>query len=179
MDIEPLSVSNIKAIVESDGGNGWKHDADIWADRLRKTRANDQATVVALIDGRAVGYGSLVWESGYSSFAENGIPEIHDVAVCKHFRRTGVATKIIGQLEGSAAANGRTTVGIGVGLYADYGAAQRLYATLGYAPDGRGVTYNGSPVEPGTEYRVDDHLILWLTKCLIQVKENDRLGAWT
>jgi GNAT superfamily N-acetyltransferase len=173
MDIEPLNFSHIKAIVESDGGNGWKHDADIWADRLRKTKANEQATVVALIDGRAVGYGSLVWKSGYSSFAENGIPEIHDIATCKQFRRTGVATKIIRQLEGSAAADGRSMVGIGVGLCADYGAAQRLYTSLGYAPDGRGVTYHGSLVKPGTEYLVDDHLILWLTKRLHWDNEKD------
>lgn len=64
-------------------------------------------------------------------------------------------------------------VGIGVGLYADYGAAQRLYTSLGYAPDGRGVTYHGSLVKPGTEYLVDDHLILWLTKRLHWDNEKD------
>ncbi|MEM1374280.1 MAG: GNAT family N-acetyltransferase [Pseudomonadota bacterium] len=160
MDIEPLSVANIKAIIESDGGNGWKHDADIWADRLRKTEANEQATVVVLIDGRAVGYGSLVWQSGYTPFAESDTPEIHDLVTAKRCRRSGVATRIIRQLEGFAKAVRRSMVGIGVGLYADYGAAQSLYATLGYVPDSRGITYKGSPVDPGAEYRVDDHLIL-------------------
>jgi len=30
-------------------------------------------------------------------------------------------------------------VGIGVGLYADYGTAQRMYARRGYVPDGHGL----------------------------------------
>ena len=33
-------------------------------------------------------------------------------------------------------------VGIGVGLYPDYGSAQRLYIKRGYLPDGHGATYN-------------------------------------
>lgn len=115
----------------------------------------------------------MIWNSGYSSFAENGIPEIHDVATAERFRRSGIATKIIRQLEAVAAANGHSMVGIGVGLHADYGAAQTLHATLGYAPVARGTTYNGSSVEPGAQYRVDDHCILWLTKPLNWIKETD------
>ena len=38
--------------------------------------------------------------------------------------------------------------GIGFGLYADYGAAQRLYIKRGYIPDGRGAHYGTSPVFP-------------------------------
>lgn len=56
-------------------------------------------------------------------------------------------------------------VGIGVGLYQDYGAAQRLYFRLGYSPDGRGITYKCKSVTPGESYPVDD-LILWLRKKL-------------
>jgi len=166
MKIEALSATNIQFIVESDGGNGWKHDAAVWADRLRKTEDNEQVTLVALIEGQAVGYGSLVWTPDYSSFAEAGIPEVHDVVTAKRYRGQGVATKIIHQLERAAVAKGRCVVGIGVGLYADYGAAQRLYTRLGYVPDGSGATYKCVHVEPGSQYRVDDHLILWLTKRL-------------
>ena len=55
-------------------------------------------------------------------------------------------------------------VGIGVGLYPDYGSAQRLYIKRGYIPDGRGATYNNESVVAGKAYPVDDDLLLWLTK---------------
>ncbi len=57
-------------------------------------------------------------------------------------------------------------VGIGIGLYAGYGNAQKLYIKRGYVPDGNGITYNYQPVKPGTNALVDDDLILWLTKIL-------------
>jgi len=69
-------------------------------------------------------------------------------------------------LEGMARLEGYREIGLGVGLYRDYGSAQRLYAKLGYVPDGRGVTYRGFPVEPGHLYRAGDDLILWLKKRL-------------
>lgn len=57
-------------------------------------------------------------------------------------------------------------VGIGVGLYASYGSAQRIYARRGYIPDGRGITYANETVEPGSSVRVDDDLILYMIKSL-------------
>ena len=55
-------------------------------------------------------------------------------------------------------------VGIGVGLYTDYGTAQRMYARRGYIPDGRGVCYDTQPVRPGQAVPVDDSLVLFFTK---------------
>lgn len=55
-------------------------------------------------------------------------------------------------------------IGIGVGLYADYGDAQQLYIKRGYMPDGLGITYNYQPIDPGSMIRLDDALVLWFTK---------------
>jgi hypothetical protein len=55
-------------------------------------------------------------------------------------------------------------IGIGVGLNANYGTAQKLYIKRGFIPDGRGIIYNNMPVEAGFQVRVDDDLILYLTK---------------
>jgi hypothetical protein len=57
-------------------------------------------------------------------------------------------------------------VGIGVGMDADYGAAQRLYVKRGYVPDGAGLLYGNHPVRFGETVRVDDELCLRLTKVL-------------
>jgi hypothetical protein len=68
------------------------------------------------------------------------------------------AERIIGQHSSVA--------GIAVGLYADYGPAQRLYALRGYVPDTRGIYVGGQPVLPGTQVLVNDDLLLYLTKNL-------------
>ena len=58
------------------------------------------------------------------------------------------------------------TVGLGVGLYADYGQALKLYIKHGYQPNGHGVTYHYKPVAPGSNVCLDDDLVLWFTKNL-------------
>jgi len=55
---------------------------------------------------------------------------------------------------------------IGVGLYQDYGRAQKLYVHLGYVPNGLGITYKYNSVVPGDSYPVDDDLVIWLKKDL-------------
>ena len=57
-------------------------------------------------------------------------------------------------------------VGIGVGLFEDYGAAQRLYILRGYVPDGKGITYQGKYVKYGDKVTIDDDLVLHMIKPL-------------
>jgi hypothetical protein len=54
--------------------------------------------------------------------------------------------------------------GLGVGLYADYSAAQQMYIRRGYVPDGRGLMYNNKPASPGQAVLVNDELVLFFTK---------------
>lgn len=126
------------------------------------------ARLVCIIEqeGKIVGYGSLLPSSEYPPFRKNKIPEIHDVWIYEKDRKKGIATLLIAHLEQLAKQEGYTGIGIGVGLYRDYGAAQRLYFRLGYKPDGEGITYKHAAVIPGEKYPVDDDLILWLTKSL-------------
>ena len=129
-----------------------------------------QGTRIACIveqHGKIVGYGNLLPSSEYLNFRQNKIPEINDVWVYEESRKKGIATALIAHLEQLAKQRGHTTIGIGVGLYRDYGAAQRLYFRLGYQPDGEGITYKHITVVPGEKYAVDDDLILWLTRRLV------------
>jgi len=54
--------------------------------------------------------------------------------------------------------------GIGVGMFQNYGSAQRMYILRGYVPDTLGLYYKGQHVKRGQEVCVDDELILYLTK---------------
>lgn len=103
--------------------------------------------------------------SDYPYFKKNDIPEINDLNVFSAFRNKGIAGRIIDELE-AAISETHDTVGIGVGLFSDYGTAQRLYCKKGYIPDGHGLQYNYEQVQPGTHVFVDDDLNLYYTKQL-------------
>ena len=109
------------------------------------------------------GYVTLKWESHYLPFKKQVIPEIVDLNVLPAFRNQGIGSKLLDEAERSAFERS-SIVGIGVGLYPDYGSAQRLYVKRGYIPDGRGVTYKYQPIPPGETVCLDDDLIFWFTK---------------
>lgn len=117
-------------------------------------------------DEMIIGYASLLGLSEYPDFRNTGTPEVNDVWVAEEWRNKGLGKMLMLHLEDIARIEGYKQIGIGVGLYGDYGQAQRLYVHLGYIPDGKGITYKSLPVTPGKEYPVDDDLILWMSKSL-------------
>ncbi len=125
--------------------------------------------MLATIEDSVVGYGSLVLDSAYPPFRAKGIPEINNLVVAAEFRRHGIGSALIDALEAEARRAGRVEIGIGFGLYPDYGPAHRLYVKLGFVPDGLGTTYLHEPVRGGATLPIDDDLVLWLTRTL---KEN-------
>lgn len=118
---------------------------------------------IAFHNGQVAGYVTLKWVSHYQSFKEQHIPEIMDLNVLPPYRNKGIGAQLLNVAEQLALSRSQV-VGLGVGLYSDYGSAQRLYINKGYLPDGYGVTYNYQPVIPGDSAPVDDDLILWFTK---------------
>jgi GNAT superfamily N-acetyltransferase len=110
------------------------------------------------------GYGILIWKSQYPPFNAAKIPEINDLRVSGRFLRQGIAAALVARFEELAVANGCAAIGLSVGLCTDFGPAQRLYAKLGFIPDGKGVAWNNQPAEPGASVRVDDDLLLWVVK---------------
>jgi len=86
-------------------------------------------------------------------------------AQCLEENREGGRVTLPDELEGIAARTS-DTVGLGVGLYADYGNAQRLYGKRGYVMDGRGLMYANEAVRQGRTVTVDDDLLLYMVKQL-------------
>lgn len=138
-----------------------------WEGYFAEQQSGDRI-VTMVKDGNAfVGYGSLLKKSENPIFKDKGIPEINDLWISQEYRRHGLGRKLIQHLEEIAKLENYQIIGLGVGLYRDYGAAQRLYVQMGYIPDGNGVSYDGQLVVPGNSYPVDDELIIWLTKELV------------
>ncbi len=102
----------------------------------------------------------------YTLYRRLNIPEIQDLNVLPSQRRRGIATAMIKWCEGKARGMGHEQIGISVGLFKDYGAAQILYVRLGYVPDGNGVTYDREGVVPYKSYMIDDDLSLMMIKDL-------------
>jgi GNAT superfamily N-acetyltransferase len=144
----------------------YKKPHQLWVDYYNQTKNDQRMAVVAECAQKIVGYCTLKFSSNYAPFKLATIPEISDLGVILPNRNHGIGRTIMTYLETFAKERGATEIGIGFGLYGDYGPAQRLYVKMGYIPDGRGATYAFRPVEPGQTYPVNDDLVLWFTKQL-------------
>ncbi len=165
---EALNESHVKSISETAGGMAWHGDEDKWKNYLEEHRQGKRFVYIAVSDGKPVGYGSLIFSPKYAFFNASNIPEISDVVVSENWRGKGIATQIIKEFEDKALQTGHDKIGLGVGLYKDYGPAQQLYYKLGYVPDGNGITAGSSSeiAKPGSLVKLDDDLVLWLVKNL-------------
>ena len=167
--LRELRADDPPRIVATNGGAAWNGGFDKWNSRLAQHQDGWRSVLLAVEHEephRCLGYGSLPWSSGYAPFRELEIPEIQDLVVSESWRNRGIAAGLIAALEHRARLRGYKQIGLGVGLYADYGPAQRLYTKLGYRLDGRGATYNCVPLTGGSPVTVDDDLVLWMVKSL-------------
>lgn len=110
------------------------------------------------------GFAVLNTQPLYRLYARLGIPEIQDIFILPEYRQQGLATALIKYCESVAAAAGKSMIGISVPVSPQFGAAQRLYAGLGYMPDGNGVTHERDAVIHNNAYPVGDNLCLMLVK---------------
>jgi 8-oxo-dGTP pyrophosphatase MutT (NUDIX family) len=138
-------------------------------DYLREQEAGTRDVLVAEVAGHFAGYVTIVWESDYLPFRADGIPEIVDLNVLIRYRRQGIAAALLDKAERRIGKRA-PIAGIGVGMTADYGAAQILYVKRGYRPDGRGLAVHGISSQHGDQVTVDDALTLYLTKRVARPK---------
>lgn len=146
-----------------------RHDVDGYAGKCLAEQGDGRRTILgAFVSGAEgmAGFAHLIWRPAYPPFARLGIPEIQDLAVLPDFQRRGLGRALVLRCEDEARKRGCQDMGIGVGLHAGYGAAQRLYARLGFMPDGAGVSYDNAALSGGRLYAVDDLLTLKMVKRL-------------
>ncbi|MBT4608537.1 MAG: GNAT family N-acetyltransferase [Gemmatimonadetes bacterium] len=142
---------------------GWNKSVALFEAYLKEQNDDDRQVLVATVDDVFAGYVTVKWRPEDAPFADAEIPEIMDLNVLPHYRRRGIATALMDAAEALIGERSRT-VGIGVGMYPDYGNAQRLYVLRGYVPDGRGLTYDAKVLKPMESTVNDDDLVLYFTK---------------
>lgn len=165
LSIHLLKAEDIPAIAAAFAALGWDKPAAQYEGYLAEQQRGERVALVAWRGDEFVGYVTIVWASGYAPFRDAGIPEIADFNVLPHARRQSIGARLMDEAERRIAERS-PVAGIGVGLFADYGAAQRLYVKRGYIPDGRGITSHDRRVGWGDTVVVDDDLALYLTKAL-------------
>lgn len=166
IDIRPLTTADLTVVPPAFAAVDWPGKPIEQYERyLAEQTSGSRDVLVATLDGTFAGYLTVCWTSSYPPFRTAGIPEIQDFNVLPQYRRRGVGGTLMDAAEATVATR-CDTAGIGVGLYAAYGAAQRLYAKRGYLPDGRGLVAGGAPVPAGTTVTVDDDLTLMMTRLL-------------
>lgn len=158
--LEPTDIPEIAAAFQQ---LGWVKPATQYERYFQEQTLKIRDVYVANVAGQFAGYLTICWNSTYPPFHEAHIPEIVDFNVLPSYRRLGIGTALMERAENEIA-QVSPTAGIGVGMYADYGAAQRMYVRRGYIPDGRGLYHHNHFPTYGEQLTVDDGLALCFTK---------------
>ncbi len=140
-------------------------DIDYYERCIERHKNGELIIITASTESKNIGYCFLNWQPKYAYFKKCSIPEIQDLNVLSQYRRGGVGGALIKHCEKLCA--NHKEIGIGVGMDASFGAAQRLYIRMGYIPDGAGLCYDRKPVAKGEFKPIDENLSLMMTKMLI------------
>ena len=161
-----IEQADIHEIAEAFELINWAKPASLFETYLEEQKKDERDIWVAYFKNQFAGYITLKWRSEYKAFAEHHIPEIKDLNVLPVYQCKGIGSQLLAIAENAAFTKSKI-VGLGVGLFSDYGSAQRLYVKNGYVPDGKGIAYRHEIVPSGSNVILDDDLILWLTKSAV------------
>jgi ribosomal protein S18 acetylase RimI-like enzyme len=163
--VRTMRAEDAAMVAAAFAAQGWYKPVEQYTRYLEESAQGRRVVLLAERGGEFAGYVTVVWESDYPPFRESGIPEIVDFNVLIKHQRCGIGTALLDEAERRIAVRS-PVAGIGVGLTADYGAAQVLYVKRGYIPDGRGTIQHGRAVRHGEQVTIDDDLAICFTKRL-------------
>jgi len=166
--INPMSSEDIEIILQNYSEQGWRKPREVIEGYFDKQENGDIYMFIAKYGDNLAGYTVLYKDSDVGPFAHKRIPVISDFVVFEKYQRKGIGSKILDAAE-QKASELNDNIQLAVGLHSGYGAAQRIYIKRGYVPDGSGVWYKDSPLEPYDDCQNDDDLVLYLLKNLRNV----------
>jgi GNAT superfamily N-acetyltransferase len=171
IEVRLLQPQDVEQIARAFQAVKWDKPVSQYQRYLVEQEEGRRIILVAFIDTVFAGYLTIVWESEYPPFQAENIPEIQDFNVLPPHRRRGIGSKLMDEAE-QIISSRASLAGIGVGMTADYGAAQRLYVLRGYVPDGRGLFWRNGPIKYGEQIIVGDDLTLRFIKRLNRNREH-------
>ena len=165
IELREIRKADCKLISESFQKQGWDKPILQYEEYLRLQENGERAVLIAELDQEFAGYLTIKWRSDYKPFRMEEIPEIADFNVLKKFQRNGIGTRLMDEAERRIKKVSKI-VGIGFGVYKDYGAAQILYINRGYIPDGNGLVKDSVSLKYGDVVTIDDGVVFCLKKKL-------------
>jgi len=163
--LRPIRLEDCPIISTAFKAQGWNKPISQYKQYVLYQEQGLRDIIIAESNQEFAGYLTIHWKSDYPPFQKRAIPEVVDFNVLKKFQRLGIGTALMEEAE-TRTKKVSEYAGIGFGVYQDYGPAQILYIHRGYIPDGNGLVQDGVPVTPGTTLRIDDSVVLYLTKKL-------------
>ncbi|NLM06181.1 MAG: GNAT family N-acetyltransferase [Tissierellia bacterium] len=160
--VREMEYEDVAKLVFEEVAQGWRNQtADKYLIRLADMRDKKSLALVALYKGDLSGYINIYFE--YERQGGLSYPSIVDFGTLIKYRNKGIGTRLMDVAEGIAFEISDRLY-LHVGLYEDYGPAQRMYAKRGYLPDGHGLYYDGEIAIPYEVYPNNDDLSLKLYK---------------
>ena len=172
INVRTLQKEDIRLLAAAFSTYDKKKSDQLFERYYSEQKNGDLICLVANVENNDIGYLTICWKSSYESFSRRAIPEIKDLNVLPHYRGKGYGAQLMAHAE-EIISEKSDFAGIGVGLYSDYGTAQRMYVRRGYIPDGLGLMYKYQKVEPGSKIKVDDDLTIMFTKRLNTSEEDE------
>jgi GNAT superfamily N-acetyltransferase len=120
-------------------------------------------TILGYEAGRLAGIVTIRWHARYPPFRDQHIPLIQNIEIRYQDRGRGLGGQMLERAEQEIALRS-PLAGICVGIFDEYGPAQRLYSRRGFVPDGRGVCQGHRPLKHGEPILLDHDILLWLIK---------------
>lgn len=161
-----LKLGDIDEIIDAFKTLGWNKPKSLFERYFDEQKHSSRTVFIAKHNHLFCGYVTIKWQSDYACFRNESIPEIVDLNVLPQFRKQGIGTSLIQACIEETKAKNYNQIGLGVGLIADYGNAQRLYIQLGFIPDGKGLFYRNSSVRYGDHTVADDDLVIYFKKSI-------------
>ena len=165
LKLREIRNEDCQLISEAFQEQGWDKPISQYEQYYKLQEKGERDVIIAEVNNEFAGYLTIKWTSHYDPFRENSIPEIADFNVLKKYQRLGIGTSLMDEAEKRIKRISKY-VGIGFGVYKDYGAAQILYINRGYKPDGNGLVRNSVPLKYGEVITIDDSIVFCLIKKL-------------
>ena len=161
-----MAESDCPDIANAFTAQGWDKPLSQYLGYWQEHCTGARLVLVAELEGQFAGYvDHRMGVVDYPPFHEAGIPEIVDFNVLNEVPAQACWYGLHGIRPSSASLARSRVAGLGC-TFVDYGPAQVLYARRGYVPDGRGVFQAGHYPLYGAQVRIDDDLVLYMTKRL-------------
>lgn len=161
--IRKMLPADIHLLPAGFAAQGWHKPLQQFEAYYQQQQNGVRDVIIAEWMGQTAGYVCLLPDAPAGPFKGSGIPCINDFNVLIAYRTQGIGSALMEKAEALAFSRA-SSVCLGVGLHAGYGAAQRMYIKRGYVPDGSGVWYRNRRLPEGGPCCNDDELVLYLLK---------------